>query len=94
MTAEALALFITGLIAPVLIQQIKRLFGGTEGPKALWLAFVVSFGLAFLSILVTGGLAVVCVPGDPVGCTSSVLEAGLVVFGLATVVYKQFMSTE
>jgi len=92
MTGQALALFIVGLAAPFIIQQLKKLFGGLEDWRALWVAFGVSFALAALCQLGTGELAINCVAGDPAGCTASVLEAGLVVFGLATVVYKTLLS--
>ncbi len=92
MTAEAFALFLAGLIAPFLIQQIKKLFGGWEDTRALWLAFAVSFVLAAGAQLLTGEFALACVAGDPAGCVSSVLEAAMAAFGLATVIYKVFMS--
>jgi len=92
MTAEAFAIFVAGLIAPFLTQQLKKLFGGLEDERALWTAFAVSFALAVLAQLLTGELAVTCIAGDPAACTASVLKAAMTAFGLATIVYKMLLS--
>jgi peptidoglycan biosynthesis protein MviN/MurJ (putative lipid II flippase) len=94
MTAEVFALFLAGLIAPFLTQQLKKWFGGLEDARALWTAFGVSFALAVLAQLLTGELAVACVAGDPVGCMSSILQAAMVAFGLATLIYKAFLGKQ
>lgn len=91
MTAEQLALFVGGLIAPFLIQYLKKWFGDVEAKAALWVALGVSAALAAACQLLTGGFAVDCTTG-PVGCIAGILEAIGVVFGLATVIYKFFLS--
>ena len=92
MTAEQLALFVAGLIAPFLAQLLKKWFGGIEAKAALWVAFGASAVLAALAMLLTGGLAFACDLSNPLGCIAGVLESVGVVFGLATVIYKFFLS--
>ena len=91
-TAEALALLLAGFVAPYLAQVLKRLFGDVEAMPALWLSFVVSVLLAAVAMLITGALGWSMPPLDPIGLVSWVFELGLMVFGLATLVYKNLIS--
>lgn len=92
MTAEQLALFVASLIAPFAIQYLKKWFGDLEAVPALWVAFGTSVVLAGGALFLTGGLGLACDLSDPLHCIAGALEAVGVVFGLATVVYKFFMS--
>ena len=75
---EVLALGIAGIVAPLLTELIKKLTGWKKY-LALSLAFVVSVVVAIVAILITKpaefGLA-------------DVAGKSLIVFGLATIVYK------
>lgn len=86
MTAEMVGLFFAGLIAPVLVQWLKK--GKIEGRAALYLTFGVSALLAVACMLVTSELPPVGPAGDPVTLIASILEAAGVVFALATLLYK------
>jgi len=86
MTAETVGLFFAGLIAPILIQWLKK--GKLEGRTALYLSFGVSVVLAVVCMLLTGELPAVGSAGDPAALIASVLEAAGVVFALATLLYK------
>lgn len=88
MTAQTLALFIAGVIAPILTQWLKR--GKIEGRAALYLTFGVSTLLAVVCMLVTGELPSLGSVGDPILLITSILEAAGVVFALATLLYKTF----
>ncbi len=91
-TAEALALILAGFVAPYLAQLLKRLFGDVEAMAALWLSFAVSVVLAGVAMLITGRLGWSAPPTDPVGLLTWIFELGLAVFGLATMIYKTWIS--
>ena len=92
MTAEQLALFVAGLIAPFLTQLLKKWFGDLEAKPALWVSFGASAALAAVALFLTGGFKIACDLGNPLTCITGIVEAIGVVFGLATVIYKFFMS--
>ena len=93
-TARALAMLIAGLVAPYLIQWLKKLFGGLEARPALWLAFAAAVLLSALSLLVTGEMGWTPPAGEPVQAMTWFLEHVGVVFALATIVYHQFISKD
>ena len=92
MTAEQLALFVASLVAPFLIQYLKKWFGNLEAVNALWVAFGTSVVLGGLALFLTGGLGLACDLSDPLHCVAGAIEAVGVVFGLATVIYKFFLA--
>ena len=54
MNAEAIALFVAGIIAPIVIQRLKG--SALTGRWALWFAVAVSLALATVAQLLTGGI--------------------------------------
>lgn len=85
MSAEALAVFLAGIVAPFVVEFLKR--GNLTGRIALWLAFGTSVVLAFMALLVTGGFDVGAIMADP----TQLVGAVGIVFSLATLVYKQIV---
>jgi uncharacterized Tic20 family protein len=83
-------LVIAGLVAPFVIQIIKTVFGDLEGKEALWATFGVSVVFAVAAGLLSGYL--IAPAGDQVAVTSSVLTQFGTVLGLATAIYKLFIS--
>ncbi|MHB1132978.1 MAG: hypothetical protein ACYC4L_11375 [Chloroflexota bacterium] len=82
MTAENLATFLAGLIAPIIIQWLK---GSKIADKwALWLAVFVSIVLAAVASLATGGI--------PAADQFAVRAAA--VMAVSQLIWRQFLKPE
>ena len=90
-TAEMLALFVAGLFAPYLTQGLKKLFGNVEALPAVWLSFGVSIVVAALALVATGELGWVTPPTDPTQTFVWLAKYVGVIYGLATLVYKNII---
>ena len=86
MNAEAVALFLAGLVAPWLVKVFNR--AGWKGPRALWLSFVVSVVLAVIAQAATGGLATGLAWDDPVRLIGELAARAGVVFALGQLVFQ------
>lgn len=91
-TAELLALFVAGLIAPYLTQLLKILFGNTEGTRALWLSFGVAILISAVALLLTGEMGWVTPPTEPTLAFAWFAKYVGVVYALSTLVYKNLIS--
>jgi len=87
MTAETLALFLSGLVASPLIQFVKERLGW-EGAKAEWLSYIVCVVLALISLLASGELTLAFVTSEPVTFIAQLGVLFAAVLGLATIIYN------
>lgn len=86
MSAEALALFIAGIVSPFLAQLVKEVLG-LEGKVAAWAAFIVSMVIAILAMVLSGGFSGISLD-DPATAAGALVTKIGVVFTIATLVYK------
>lgn len=76
---QTLALFIAGIIAPLLTQLVKG--NRIQDRSAQWLAVVISYLLAFIVFVATGGMP----------SPDEFVAKGGAVTALAMIIYRQIM---
>ena len=91
-TAEMLALFVAGLIAPYLTQFVKKLFGDHGGVPAVWLSFGVAMAISAVALILTGGLGWITPPTEPTAAFEWFAKYVGVIYALSTLVYKNLIS--
>lgn len=89
MNVQEVALLVAGIVVPFLAMAKKWL--NLEGKPALWFTFGVSAVVAFIAAALTGALPKAGL-GDPAAFLAVWLEFAAAAFGIATLVYKQFLA--
>lgn len=74
---ETLAITIAGVVAPILIEVLKR-FTDIKGRTAFVVTIIASFAIAVITLAVTG----------QINSLSDIYKSGLMVIALATTIYK------
>jgi len=87
MTAEALAILVAGIIAPLFIQFIKERLGWA-GWKAQWLAWGLCVLIAALSLFATRQLGIQPWPTEPASFIATLGVYITAIVGLANIIYK------